>query len=941
MSSDAYARVLRELAALRDEVEALKAPQLGRSSLENASIGVNDLDGNPVAQLGKQFDGTFGAVTLGGPKPPQPLPPALTTALGGVNVNVSGSFYPIAVDPTLAPTPAFAPMDFARFVIEVSSHLDFSEPVRRTEIVSADGGNVLVPWVPTGTTLFARVACRSLAGKTSDWSPASGPAASGQIGVSDLGFDLSEIGGSTIHPGSVEEPSPPAGGHKIGDLWLAIMDPGPPPQYESRQWDGNAWQPLNNQKVTQALLDAFAAQQAAQEASSAAATAQEAADLAASVAQTAVNDAATAYQLAEQAEATGSTATGAAAVAQQAADDAAAAAQTALQEAQAAGTNLTAVQQAAEDARTAADAAQLAADAAGTAAAQADADAADAAADAAEALANAAAASTAASNAQTTANTKTRVYRQATQPPTTGRTIGDEWINTSLETRPDGTTGPKNSRWLWTGAWTETKLGGTAIQPKSLVLSDLAVTGTITAALLETIMILASTIILGDPNGIHTRLSPEGFRVFRGDVNGDGIPDESLRAGVAGESDRFATVRADGTLGFVADEDGYVTAAGLSVEQEPRIGAPDYSGRGGNLYEILDRRPRGIVSWNTDNGIFDCNTGTGRGTFDIGAKLEYGRMYKIIVRCRLNGTVHNDALAELQIRYTQTDQTSGGDFAGTPAAPTVQSQMAGRFHASIARSEAQGVYFEKLFSYGPGVPGDYRNARFLLCLARPVGGTTIQINGTGETDAAEMWIEDIGPYTRHAGTRNDGGGTSTNPGPAPAPQKTRYNRTWVCNWRQNWNNVNAPIDIADAYQGLDPSGNYGNMKSYLGFSGVATDGSGLTMQQALAGADIEEIGLFLFYEHWYAYAGGEAVIGMHGYEHPAPSYGGGNEWMHGEPGWRRNEGRWISLGRYFPQNWATGVWKGIMLGGVAAADFQHYGRAHAEGSATLNITYWR
>lgn len=535
--------------------------------------------------------------------------------------------------------------------------------------------------------------------------------------------------------------------------------------------------------------------------------------------------------------------------------------------------------------------------------------------------------------AKQAADSKAQIFTQAEMP--TGLGPDDVAVWTDID--------DDNRSWSWSGTqWVPRLLGNGAIRPNSLVATDVIATGTIDAPLLKAMIVLASTIVAGDPQGEHVRMNPTGLRVFRGDLNGDGIPDEAVRMGVAGASDRFATVRSDGSLGFVVDEDAWITAEGISTEQEPRIAAPDYSGRGGSLYEILDRRPRGIVSWNTDNGIFDVNTDTGRGTFDIGAKLEYNRMYKIVVRCRVNGTIGqvNEAIAELQVRYSQSAVGVPGADPGAPSSPNLSSPLAGRFQAALARPEGEGVYFEKLFSHGPGVAGTYHNMRFLLALTRPVGDSAISMFG-GDFDAAEMWIEDIGPYTRHAGTRNDGGGTVAVPGPPPAPQKTRYNRSWVCNWRQNWRGNGSLANLGNAYQGLDPSGFNGNMRSYLGFSGVATDGSGLTMQQALAGADIEEVGLFLFYPHWYSFSGGDAVIGMHGYEHPAPAFGGGNEWMHGEPGWRRNEGRWISLGRYSPQNWANGVWKGIMLGSGAAGSYQYYGYAHAESSATLNITYWK
>lgn len=521
---------------------------------------------------------------------------------------------------------------------------------------------------------------------------------------------------------------------------------------------------------------------------------------------------------------------------------------------------------------------------------------------------------------------KTTTIRSDTEPPTTDRTVGDEWIETD-----NG-----NLRHVWGGsAWVDAPIGNGAIEPNSLVASDVIATGTVSAALLESIMVLATTIVAGDPNGRHARMTPTGFRVFRPDVNGDGVPDEAVRLGTD-TGDNLAIVGTNGALLSSLDETGGINGASANIAGTLSVGQPDWTGRGGTLVEMLDRRPRGIVSYGADNGVYPFSTSAGRGAYDITARLFYGRMYVIKVRGRINGEVANDALAELQVRYTLSSVGDANTAPPPPSSPTINSPIAGRFQASVARPEAQGVYFEKLFSLGGTADGSFRDFRFLLNLARPVGATALELYGTGD-DTSEMWVEDIGPYITPTKTVNDGGG-----GVPTAPQVERYTRSWVCTWHQNWGPSGAAVSQPDALQGQSPY--YGNMRSYLGFSGVDLQGGGQTMDQALSGAVVESASLYLYSHHWYYNSGGEAVVGMHGYRNPAPSFGGGDEWMVGGSHFTKPGGGWVDL--TVPgvdlQRFATGVWKGILLGAATAGSLAYYGRFDAEGtgnSPVLAITF--
>lgn len=244
------ARIVHELAGKVRDLE--EESRLGHSSMVG-SIGQYDSTGQLVARYGAQYDGTHGTVAFDGPVPPTPTGVTIQTALGGVIVHVPGTWEAPAV---------VAPLDWARFEVEVSADTGFSGTVYRTGITSAGGGDVNVPWAPVGTPLYARVRSKTVPGRVSPWSAVAGPVSSGAVGLGDLGFNMADYsGGTTVHYGPTEPAAEDIGGE--GDLWLKELSAGPPPEYETRRWTGAVWQPLVDQGVTEALAAAVAAQTAA------------------------------------------------------------------------------------------------------------------------------------------------------------------------------------------------------------------------------------------------------------------------------------------------------------------------------------------------------------------------------------------------------------------------------------------------------------------------------------------------------------------------------------------------------------------------------------------------------------------------------------------------------------------------------------------------------
>jgi hypothetical protein len=148
------------IAALEKRLQRLeRTASLARSSIEGDAIYAYDVNEAATMVIGGQYDGTNAAAVLTGPTPPQPSPPIVSTAPGGLNVEWDG-FY--------ADIDAVSPMDFLRVDIAVGNTQSF-DPIATppsTAIVSPRGGSAFIS-LPPGLFYVAFVA-RTYAGVPSE-----------------------------------------------------------------------------------------------------------------------------------------------------------------------------------------------------------------------------------------------------------------------------------------------------------------------------------------------------------------------------------------------------------------------------------------------------------------------------------------------------------------------------------------------------------------------------------------------------------------------------------------------------------------------------------------------------------------------------------------------------------------------------------------------------
>ena len=162
-------RIVRRLRDMDRRIKrATRKPQLPHSAIDDGSVAVTS-GGSVTGYVGQQYDGTSGYVAVNGPTPPQPVAPQVVSVVGGVRVTVTGSY----VDPQAGFTsPVVAPLDFARYDVEVSSDPafpEFADPLAPNSgaVVSASGGSVKVAWATAGQTVYVRVRTRTTTGKRS------------------------------------------------------------------------------------------------------------------------------------------------------------------------------------------------------------------------------------------------------------------------------------------------------------------------------------------------------------------------------------------------------------------------------------------------------------------------------------------------------------------------------------------------------------------------------------------------------------------------------------------------------------------------------------------------------------------------------------------------------------------------------------------------------
>lgn len=224
-------RLAADVEKLNRQVTAVaNSPQSQRTSVEGGSIDFNDADGNLMAIMGGQDDGSNTIRHVDGPTPPIP---------SGLSAHVDGPIVQVSWDGTFE-----SDVTHDWHYLEVLAVGPNNEQLTGT-IDNADGGSTSLAatsqgdWVITARSV-SRAGKRSLDGDA-------GTVAVQLVGLTGAidAIQESANGKNTIYY-SPTEPDAPDGGFNNGDLWFDTSEEG---NNTASVWDGNGWVSMEDARL--------------------------------------------------------------------------------------------------------------------------------------------------------------------------------------------------------------------------------------------------------------------------------------------------------------------------------------------------------------------------------------------------------------------------------------------------------------------------------------------------------------------------------------------------------------------------------------------------------------------------------------------------------------------------------------------------------------------
>lgn len=385
-----------------------------------------------------------------------------------------------------------------------------------------------------------------------------------------------------------------------------------------------------------------------------------------------------------------------------------------------------------------------------------------------------------------------------------------------------------STAWQESGAgsygWQPRLIRTGAIQPQSLVASNIIATGTVSAALLEAVLVLATTVVAGDPNATHAAMKSDGFHVY------DGAGNEVLRLGTT-SNDYFGVVDSTGELVATIDDTGQGNLDALTVRNEPSfVGTPLSSllgsasgGGNGSPFSSLAGAQH-FYGYNYSVGSVTISPGSEIGLIEMSVTVDAGRMYHLIPEVSWHP---NAAPCEIHVQVRD-----GGTSSPSVTSPIVFSrQFQGANLGWDVIATTQGLW-------QPTTSGTHR----LLLTAVNSGASagTLQVNTINCPPTLN--VLDLGPAKQIVASVSTGGGTS-----AP-PVQNFYVELAPAGIRTYSGDGTLRTDTSDVVQGWDPSGGNGDGKGHWWFTRPNITGT------------ITRMDLYMYSNHTYFNSGGQALI---------------------------------------------------------------------------------
>lgn len=337
----------------------------------------------------------------------------------------------------------------------------------------------------------------------------------------------------------------------------------------------------------------------------------------------------------------------------------------------------------------------------------------------------------------------------------------------------------------------------------------------------------------------------------------------------------------------------------------------------------IQNRPKGIIfdgrfaTPNVNNATYQF-----RAFFSASFQTEANRNYLVV--CQPDGEIYTfgagDIFADVRAYNSET------------LTPGLSSNTSNRLYY-YARADAESLRrifeFQRAFTTGPAtnvvdrLPGGWVS---LLGKVGSPSATTWNLRSMGQ--GGRFTVYDMGPAEDALPdiSRSETSGTGDVP---PVAGTTSYDKTYSATWTQSYTGGGAqrPDSGGKAYQGYTsywPGG--GTQRSLIGFDDA-------TIRSDIAGATIQSIDVFLYFEHWNNGSGGSAGIGTHGNAAAPASFTGSTAILKQEGSWARGEGRWVRLPSSEHARFQSGGARGISLQAPSTSAL-HYGIASGAGASS-------
>lgn len=425
----------------------------------------------------------------------------------------------------------------------------------------------------------------------------------------------------------------------------------------------------------------------------------------------------------------------------------------------------------------------------------------------------------------------------------------------------------------------------------------------------------ASTVVVDDVSVVElgvgaTELTSAGLRLFGTDgmESGAFVSNRPNTLSVASNGATLAAIDSEGGISGQA-----LQIAGRDTDGDgiPDQGASIY---GKDFSDWIWGLPWGVVAGAYSSDVFGGSVYTEYGIGEVSFTQVGGREYKVTFGGMVVWPGAATTRAVIRLRYTSD---------GT--APKVGTSQIGAscfktYTTTYPELMAEGLTMKGNF----GPPGSTIRVMVTLEGLNALNVAYDCRYAGGVNHPFRLFVEDIGPEVPDTFIAQNGGGVYGPPGgtaSAPLASKQNYVYTFKSTAAATYKGSGTKrTDTTDVVQGYN---------SYNG------DGEGLwvfpAMTSYLSGATINKIEVYAYANTWWSFAGGTALIKVHGYA-SAPASNPSMTTAASSANWARGAGRWVTLPSSLYAGFKAGTYKGFGMGPAGSTSGTFYGRFRGSGA---------